>query len=192
MDPTIACDLYRYAGKVGFRPLLTHLIFSPGFKFTYVFRKLKMHGRGSLPWLIYRLLYHRYIHKYGFQIPLSAKIGKGLYITHFGSVVVHGDAILGDNCDLAHGITIGQASRGERKGCPIIGNKVWIGTGAVVVGNITVGDNVMIAPNAFVNFDVPSNSIVLGNPGKVIAKEDATLGYINRVLEPLPASIEPE
>lgn len=183
MNPAIACDLYRHAGKTDLRALFTHLIFSPGFKFMYVFRKANAHRRGSLPWLWYRFLHHRYIHKYGFQIPLSTRIGKGLYITHFGGIVLHGDAVLGDNCDLAHGVTIGAANRGERKGCPTIGDKVWIGTGAVLVGRITIGDNVLIAPNAFVNFDVPSNSIVLGNPARVIASEDATAGYIDRVLE---------
>ena len=96
---------------------------------------------------------------------------------------MHGEAVFGDNCDIAHGVTVGQANRGSRKGCPTIGNKVWIGTGAVLVGKITVGDNVLIAPNAFVNFDVPSNSIVLGNPARVIPREDATAGYIERVLE---------
>ncbi len=186
MDPTIACDLYRHAGKVDLRSLLTYLIFSPGFRFTYVFRKANGYKRRSFRWLFYKLLHRRYFYKYGFQIPLSTRIGKGLYIAHFGNVVLHENAILGDDCDLAHGITVGQTNRGKRKGCPTIGNKVWIGAGAVVVGKITIGDNVLIAPNAFVNFDVPSNSIVLGNPGKVIPKEDATRGYINRVLEPTP------
>ncbi|TMA24874.1 MAG: serine acetyltransferase [Deltaproteobacteria bacterium] len=183
MNPAIASDLYRYAGKADFRALVTHLIFTPGFKFIYVFRKANGHRRGSLRWLFYRLLHRRYIHKYGFQIPLSTRIGKGLHITHFGGVVVHGEVVFGDNCDIAHGVTVGQANRGSRKGCPTIGNKVWIGTGAVLVGKITVGDNVLIAPNAFVNFDVPSNSIVLGNPARVIPREDATAGYIDRVLE---------
>jgi serine O-acetyltransferase len=56
---------------------------------------------------------------------------------------------------------------------------VWIGTGAVLVGNIQVGPNVMIAPNAFVNFDVPPHSIVIGNPGKIISKQNPTKNYIN-------------
>ena len=184
MDATIAADLYRYAGKVDLRTLLTYLVFSPGFRFTYVFRKANAHKRHSPGWLVYKLLHRRFFYKYGFQIPLSTRIGKGLYIAHFGNVVVHPLATLGDNCNLVHGITIGQTNRGEREGCPTIGNKVWIGTGAVVVGKITVGDNVLIAPNAYVNFDVPSNSIVLGNPAKVIPKENATAGYVNHVVEP--------
>jgi serine O-acetyltransferase len=195
VDPAIACDLYRHAGKVDLRSLLTYLIFSPGFRFTYVYRKANGYKRRSFRWLFYKFLHRRYFYKYGFQIPLSTRIGKGLYITHFGNVVLHEDATLGDNCDLAHGITVGTTYRGQRKGCPTIGNKVWIGTGAVVVGKVTIGNNVLIAPNSYVNFDVPSNSIVLGNPGKIIPKEDATLGYINSVMDfPLqgPAKIRVE
>ncbi len=184
MDPAVACDLYRHAGKVDLWTLVRYLIHSPGFKFTYVFRKANGHKVYSFRWFLYKLLHRRYFYKYGFQIPLSTKIGRGLYIAHFGNVVIHGEAVLGDNCNLAHGVTIGQANRGSRKGCPTLGNSVWVGTGAVVVGKITIGHNVLIAPNAYVNFDVPSNSLVLGNPARVIPREDATFGYINWTVEP--------
>ncbi len=80
-------------------------------------------------------------------------------------------------------VTIGQANRGERKGYPTINNNVWIGTGSVIVGNINIGDNVLIAPNSYVNIDIPAFSIVMGNPCKIIKKDDPTLGYINHILE---------
>lgn len=67
---------------------------------------------------------------------------------------------------------------GVKKGVPTIGNDVWIGPNAVVVGGITIGDNVLIAANSFVNFDVPPDSIVIGNPGKIIPSKRATEGYI--------------
>ncbi len=90
---------------------------------------------------------------------------------------------MGDNFNIAHGVTIGQANRGKARGCPVIGDMVWIGTGAVIVGKVNIGSNVLIAPNSFVNFDVPDNSVVLGNPGKIIPKADATEGYINSVIK---------
>ena len=91
---------------------------------------------------------------------------------------------IGDDCNVAAGVTIGQENRGKRKGAPTIGNKVWIGTNAVVVGNVTIGDNVLIAPNVYVNFDVPSNSIVIGNPGKIIPnRHDATEGYCHNLVD---------
>ena len=67
-------------------------------------------------------------------------------------------------------------------GRPTIDDYVWIGTGSVLVGNIKIGKNVLIAANSFVNFDVPDNSIVIGNPGKIISKENPTRYYINNVL----------
>lgn len=92
-------------------------------------------------------------------------------------------AKIGQNCNIAHNVTIGQTNRGDKKGCPIIGNQVWIGTGSVVVGKVYIGNNVLIAPLTYVNFDVPDNSIVVGNPGKVISRVNATEGYINRKVD---------
>ena len=120
--------------------------------------------------------------KYGFQIPASTQIGKGFYIGHFGTIVINEKTKIGDNCNIVHGVTIGQANRGKMRGCPMIGDKVWIGTGAVIVGRVSIGSNVLIAPNSFVNFNVPDNSVVLGNPGKIISKTNATEGYINSIL----------
>jgi len=105
----------------------------------------------------------------GLQIPSITPIGDGFFIGHFGSIVVSVNASIGKNCNIVHGCTLGDA-KGENKGAPQIKDFVWIGTGAVLVGNIQVGPNVMIAPNAFVNFDVPPHSIVIGNPGKIISK----------------------
>lgn len=66
----------------------------------------------------------------------------------------------------------------KERGAPVLGDNVWVGTNSVVVGNIHIGNDVLIAPNAYVNFDFPEHSIVLGNPGKIIKKDNATDGYI--------------
>jgi len=125
------------------------------------------------------LLYRRYFFKYGIQIPSSTIIGRGFYIGHFGNIVVNGQVKIGDNCNISNGVTIGQTNRGEKAGVPTIGNSVWIGVNSVIVGNIIIGNNVLVAPNSFVNIDVPDNSIVIGNPAKIIEKISATTGYIN-------------
>ncbi len=121
-------------------------------------------------------------HKTQIQIPSNTLIGKGFYIGHCGRIIINGQVKIGNNCNIATGVTIGQENRGKRKGYPAIGNKVWIGTNAVIVGNITIGDDVLIAPLAYVNFDVPSHSIVIGNPGKIIHRDNATADYINRTV----------
>jgi serine O-acetyltransferase len=85
---------------------------------------------------------------------------------------------LGSNVNLSPGIVIGQTNRGRKQGSPVIGNCVWIGTNAVVVGGINVGNHVMIAPGAYVNFDVPDNAVVVGNPGQIVS-----YGGIDRYVE---------
>ena len=117
--------------------------------------------------------------KYGFQIYPETEIGEGFYLGHWGALVINPKVKIGKNCNIAQGVTIGQANRGERIGVPEIGDEVWIGTNAVIVGHIKIGNNVLIAPNAYVNTDVPSNSIVIGNPAQITPNEKATNGYIN-------------
>ena len=87
---------------------------------------------------------------------------------------------MGKNINIHRGVLIGQTNRGGRRGAPVIGNEVWIGINAAIVGNITIGDDVLIAPNSYVNCDVPSHSIVVGNPCIIKHRENATEGYVNR------------
>ena len=87
-------------------------------------------------------------------------------------------AKIGKNCNLNKGCTIGRENRGKRIGAPTLGDNVWVGSNSMVVGNIHIGNDVLIAPNAYVNFDVPEHSIVIGNPAKIIKKENATESYI--------------
>lgn len=108
------------------------------------------------------------------------RIGKGLFIGHNGPIIINSKAVIGDNCNIATGVTIGQENRGKRLGCPTIGNKVWIGTNSTIVGKISIGDNVLIAPNSYVNFDIPSNSIVVN--GKIIKSRKATEYYISDIV----------
>ena len=102
-----------------------------------------------------------------------------LNIINICSIIINPKTILGKNINIATGTVIGQENRGKRKGTPIIGNEVWIGANAVIVGNIKIGNDVLIAPLSYVNFDVPDHSIVVGNPAKIISKEFATKDYIN-------------
>ncbi len=179
MKRIIKSDLFRYGGQTS----LLKGLKKPGFRYMYFKRLAENKKRTSLTGIIYRFILRRLSHKFGFQIPAKTKIGEGFYIGHFGTIVVNEDAIIGNNCNIAHSTTIGRASRGRLKGSPTLGDYVWIGTGSVIVGNITIGSNVLIAPNSFVNFDVPDNSMVIGNPGNIVKKDDPTNGYINNIID---------
>ncbi|WP_233448399.1 serine O-acetyltransferase [[Clostridium] innocuum] len=98
-----------------------------------------------------------------------------------GRIVINGESKIGDQFMVTHGVTIGRDIRGKRKGVPTIGNRVAIRANSTVVGNIKIGDDVLIAPNTFVNFDVPSNSIVIGNPAEIIFRDNASEGHVGRL-----------
>ncbi|MFC5623263.1 serine O-acetyltransferase [Algoriphagus winogradskyi] len=174
----IGNDHIRYIGKDGGWVKIVKLFFTtPGYKYTLIMRL------GQSEVLVFRYFFRfilRFLSRYyGFQIPASAKIGHGLFLGHFGTIVINKEALIGKNCNIAQGVTIGQSNRGKRKGAPNIGDEVWIGPNSVVVGSVNIGNNVLIGPNSFVNIDVPPNSIVIGNPCIVTSNELATEGYIN-------------
>ena len=181
----IKADLYRYFGSVTKESFIKALRI-PGFEFTLYFRLAVERNKYSLLGALARWRYPKLFVKYGFQIPRATKVGKGLRISHFGGVVINYNAVIGENCYLSHNVTIGQIPLGTKQGCPTIGNRVWIGPGAVIVGNITIGDDVLIAGNSFVNQDVPRGSLVIGNPSKVISNANATEGYVTYVYKDYP------
>ena len=183
IDYTIKTDLYRYRGEdFTIKNFLRTFIFVPGFRFTFFLRKAAKYRGVFFLGRFYWFLLRRMQLKYGFQISDQTKIGNGFYIGHFGTIVITHEAIIGDNCNINHGVTIGVAGRSSPRKSPVIGDYVWLGTNSVLVGGIKIGNNVLIAPGSYVNFDVPDNSIVIGNPGKIIPKENAVEGYIKRVL----------
>lgn len=116
--------------------------------------------------------------KYLTELSFHTLIGPGLYIGHPYCVVINPDSVIGSNVNLSKGVTIGQENRGLRKGVPTIGDRVWIGANATVVGKINIGTDVLIAPNSFVNCDVPDHSIVFGNPCIIKHNDHATQGYL--------------
>jgi serine O-acetyltransferase len=102
-------------------------------------------------------------------IDSCATIGTGLYIAHIGGVHINPQAIIGSNCDIAHRVTIGASAMG-RQGAPTIGNDVYIGTGAALVGKIRVGNGVKIAANSLVMSNIPDGATVMGVPARIIMR----------------------
>ena len=173
-------DLFRYYGEE--RETIKQRLLRPlQLQYLYVFRKLQSKPFFPLK-VYYKLRLRRLSKRTQIQIPAKTRIGEGFYIGHWGRVIINPNAVLGKNVNIATGVTIGQENRGKRKGVPTIGDNCWIGTNAVIVGNITIGNDVLIAPLSFVNMDVPDHSVVVGNPARIIAKEHATDGYINHTV----------
>ncbi len=146
--------------------------------FTYYLRK-SASSRNKVLRAYYQAMYRLLCNLRGIEIPSRTAIGKGLYVGHPYNITINANAVLGNNINIHKGVTIGQENRGARKGTPVIGNQVWMGVNATIVGNITIGDDVLIAPNSYVNCDVPSHCVVLGNPCRIIHSENATEHYID-------------
>jgi serine O-acetyltransferase len=96
-----------------------------------------------------------------------ASIGAGLYIGHVGGIHINPQAVIGQNCDLGHRVTIGTSAMG-RQGTPVLGDNVYVGPGAMLIGNIRIGDGAKIAANTLVIDDVPDGATVMGVPGRII------------------------
>lgn len=119
-------------------------------RFQKFFRKYRQ-ANNKLSKLFYKVLYHFSAEKNHIEIPLSTQVGEGLYIGHPYCITINPRSVIGSNCNIHKGVTIGQENRGLRAGTPTIGNCVWIGVNATVAGKITIGDDVLIAPNTYVN-----------------------------------------
>ena len=105
----------------------------------------------------------------GIAIQPQATIGEGLYIGHGGSIYVGGKVRMGKNCNLSHEVTIGVAGRGDKRGMPILGDRVYIAPGAKVFGKLQIGDDVAIGANAVVTKSIPDRAVAVGIPARVIS-----------------------
>lgn len=139
--------VYRFGRRVDRRP--------PGLRRRVLLR---------LYWLLFRIAET----VTGISLPKSCAIGKGLRIWHFGGVFINGDAVIGENCTLRHGVTIGN--REEGGGAPVIGDNVEFGVYAQVLGEVHIGDGCKIGAMAVVLSDIPAGSTAVGQPARIITK----------------------
>ena len=157
----------------------------PGYIYSFHFRVCSWLVNKKLLFPLYLLecmVLRRYSFKFGISIPIGTDIGYGLYIGHFGGIVVNVRAVLGDNVNISQGVTIGMANRGKRKGVATVGSCVYIGPGAKIVGNVKIGDDVAIGANAVVTRDIPDGSTAAGVPASVISQTGSD-GYVTRRYE---------
>ncbi len=128
--------------------------------------------------MIGKIKLKKYEKKYGLEIKFD-NIGPRLLLMHPFNITINGKAIIKGDCTLFKGVTIGSIRSGKKKGTPILEKNVVCCINSVIVGNVHIGEDVLIAPNSYVNFDVPNHSVVVGNPGIIHYKENATSDYIS-------------
>lgn len=135
--------------------------------FLVVLLRFCQHTKGPLH-LIIKFIYYYLRMLLCFDTPANTKIGPGLLILHHGNIVVNSNAAIGCNCTIGNGVTIGHNFFGRHLGVPTLGDNVFIGTGAKIIGPIRIGNNVIIGANAVVVKDVPDNAVVAGNPARIL------------------------
>lgn len=176
-------DLFRITKKTTTISLIWNVFFGKAFKYNFWMRICSYTKRNIFLkynlFLIARFILRHYTYKFGISISHKVKIGSGLYFGHFGGIIVHPRSIIGKNCNISQGVTIGEVKRGKNKGTPIIGDNVYIGPGAKIIGAVKVGNNAAIGANCVVTKDIKDNGVVVGVPGKIISYRGSK-GYISR------------
>ncbi|HVW94745.1 MAG TPA: serine O-acetyltransferase [Mucilaginibacter sp.] len=143
----------------------------------FMFRLLQAFNAYTITKVVFfpYFMFYRFVVEWhlGIELPRKLKIGRGLSLYHGQALVVNKDTIIGDNCTLRNGTTIGHKNRsdGSLSKCPVIGNNVDIGANVCIIGGITIGDNVIIGAGSVVVKDVPPHSVVAGNPARILEKK---------------------
>lgn len=145
----------------------------------FLFRLLQAFNKYTITKIIFfpYLVWYRFCIEWllGIELPRKLVIGKMLSLYHGQALVVNKGTIIGENCVLRNGTTIGhkQLTDGSFSKCPRIGNNVDIGANVCIVGDVTIGDNVVIGAGSVVVKDIPPNSVAVGNPARVLEKGSA-------------------
>ena len=178
----ISEDLFRYTGGKKISFISKKRLY--GFSYLKVWRKANYYKNNRFLFFLFGYRLYKMSIKYGFQISPHASLGRGIYIGHFGTLVIGNEVSVGNNVNFGVNVVVGRQNRGEKMGSPTIGDNVWIGSGSIIVGKISIGSNVLIAPNSYINFDIPSDSIVIGAPSvRIINNKNATDDYIENTID---------
>ena len=136
-------------------------LWSPGFQAMAVYRlggycpDIPTKLLRSPAWFFYRFMRLFIRNVYGIELDARTRIGRRLRIAHQHGIVIHAQAVIGDDCLIRQGVTIGAVGAG-RDGAPVVGNRVKFGAGAITAGPVRIGDGAMIGPNAVVMTNVPA------------------------------------
>jgi serine O-acetyltransferase len=142
----------------------------PGIKAVLIYRVAHFLDKLGLPF-VPRFLSHAALINTGVDIHPSAKIGDNFFIDHGSGVVIGETAEVGNNVTLYQGVTLGGVSLERKKRHPTLKNNIIAGSGAKILGPITIGNNVRIGANSVVTIDIPDNCVVVGVPGRIITQK---------------------
>src|SRR4028119_824730 len=119
--------------------------------------------------ILYRSLYRKIRNTYGIDLPYTVKLGRRVVIEHQSAIIIHGNCTIGDDCIIRQGVTLGNRYLERPFDAPKLGNRVNVGAGAKIFGNVTIGDGANIGANAVVLSDIPPGKTAVGIPAKLIS-----------------------
>jgi serine acetyltransferase len=125
---------------------------------------------------LYRALYIGVRNFYGIELPYTAELGRRVVVEHQGSIVVHGQTSIGDDCIVRQGVTLGNRTIDEPFAAPKLGNRVSIGAGAKILGPVVIGNDAQIGANAVVLVDVPPSTLAVGIPARILPMASSRRG----------------
>ena len=180
----VSSSLFRYTRRKDLLTLMKLLVIGEGFKYIFWMRSCAFVYSNPILKLIFflpcRLMLRHYQYRLGIGISYKTKIGPGFYIGHYSGIFIHDDAVVGKNCNINQGVTIGKKNGGAKAGSPYIGNEVYIAPGAKIIGNIKLEDGVCVGSNTVVTINCPKNSILVGAPARIIS-DKSSKDYINNI-----------
>lgn len=117
--------------------------------------------------ILYRAMYRRVRNRYGIELPYSARVGRRVVIEHQSCIVIHGNCVIGDDCIIRQGCTLGNRTLERPFDAPILGRGVNVGAGAKILGKVQIGDGAAVGANAVVLTDVPAGAVAVGIPAQI-------------------------
>lgn len=165
MNELVKRDLEKVRYNANFKSFVSALFLNQSFKRIFAFRMAKRYPLFAL--------WNRFLStRYSVHISKSASIGSGFCLGHCFSIIIS-KCIIGDDVTLMQQVTIGSSRGGGRNGYPRIGDRVFVGAGAKIIGEVTIGNDVIIGANAVVTKDVPDGAVVGGVPAKILSMDGA-------------------
>lgn len=165
------------------------MLLYPGYKAVRAYRRAHWLYNRKMYFLARAVSQHA-VKKTNIEIHPGAQIGRRFFIDHGTGVVIGETAIIGDDCTLYQGVTLGGTGKDHGKRHPTLGNNVLIGAGAKVLGPFTIGDNSNVAAGSVVLSAIPENSTAVGAPARVVKRNGKRVDKLDHIHTPDPISQE--
>lgn len=163
------------------------MLLYPGFKAVRMHRRAHWFYNHKM-YFFARLISQRCVRKTNIEIHPGAQIGRRFFIDHGTGVVIGETAVIGDDCTIYQGVTLGGTGKDKGKRHPTLGNNVMVGAGAKVLGPFKVGDNSNIAAGSVVLSEIPENSTAVGSPARVVRQNGKRVDRLDHVHIPDPVA----